>query len=74
MTTAQPTGHTISINGVDLYYEKSGKGQPLLLLHGWTQTSAFWKYFTSEFESEYEIYAVDLRGHGRSSPARLYKR
>ena len=70
MTNArQPaTGHTISVNGVNLYYEKSGKGHPLLLLHGWTQTSAFWRPYADQFESEYEIYAIDLRGHGRSSP------
>jgi len=64
----QSTVHTISVNGVDLYYEKSGKGDPLLLLHGWTQTSAFWKPYVDQFASEYEIYAIDLRGHGRSTP------
>jgi pimeloyl-ACP methyl ester carboxylesterase len=59
---------TIEVNGTTLYYEKSGKGRPLLLLHGWTQTSAFWKPYVADFESEYEVYSVDLRGHGKSSP------
>ena len=70
MTNAQQKGigNMISVNGVDLYYEKSGKGDPLLLLHGWTQTSAFWKPYVDELRSQYEIYAIDLRGHGKSSP------
>src|SRR5688572_25813613 len=65
----QKTIHqTIAVNGTTLYYEKSGRGSPLLLLHGWTLTSAFWSPYVAEFESEYEVYAIDLRGHGRSSP------
>ena len=70
MTRAQqPTaGHMISVNGIDLYYEKYGKGDPLLLLHGWTQTSEFWKPYVDHFESEYEVFSIDLRGHGRSTP------
>lgn len=70
MVNAQqsPSQHTISINGRDLYYEKSGEGHPLLLLHGWTQTSAFWEPYRSQFETQYEVYAIDLRGHGRSAP------
>jgi pimeloyl-ACP methyl ester carboxylesterase len=63
-------GQTVSVNGVDLYYEKSGKGTPLLLLHGWTQTGAFWAPYVKHFQSEYEVYVIDLRGHGRSSPLR----
>ncbi len=65
----QPTtGHTASVNGQVLYYEKSGAGDPLLLLHGWTQTAAFWAPYVARLQSAFEVYAVDLRGHGRSSP------
>jgi len=70
MTDAQyqVTRHTVSVNGVHLYYEKLGKGDPLLFLHGWTQASGYWKPFTDQFASENEVYSIDLRGHGRSSP------
>ena len=70
MTNAQHQviGHSITVNGGNLYYEKSGKGDPLLFLHGWTQTSRFWKPYADHFASEYEVYVIDLRGHGRSSP------
>ncbi len=63
-----PTRHTASVNGQVLHYEKSGTGDPLLLLHGWTQSSAFWAPYVTRLQSAFEVYAVDLRGHGRSSP------
>lgn len=60
--------HTIDVNGISLHYKKYGKGKPLLLLHGWTQTSGFWQPYMDQYADGYEVYALDLRGHGRSSP------
>ena len=45
-----------------------GKVKPLLLLHGWTQSSEFWKDYISVYAKKFKVYAVDLRGHGRTSP------
>jgi pimeloyl-ACP methyl ester carboxylesterase len=59
---------TIHVNGIELHYEKQGKGKPLLLLHGWTQSSAFWQPFIEDYSKKFEVYTIDLRGHGRSSP------
>lgn len=58
---------TVKVNGIELYYEVYGKGQPLVLLHGWTQSSQFWTEYISSFANDFEVYLVDLRGHGRSS-------
>ncbi|WP_128546262.1 alpha/beta fold hydrolase [Larkinella soli] len=67
---SQPSGqpHSIEVNGIRLYYETFGQGKPLLLLHGWTQTGSFWKPYIDEYAKSYEVYVVDLRGHGKSSP------
>ena len=62
------TGRHIQVNGIHIYYEKYGKGKPLLLLHGWTQTSAFWQPYIEQYTGEFEVYAIDLRGHGKSTP------
>ena len=35
-------GRYVQANGLKIYYEEYGKGRPLLLLHGGTQTSASW--------------------------------
>lgn len=59
---------TVSINGKNLYYEIYGEGKPLFLLHGYTQSSISWKPYIKDFEKEYEVYLIDLTGHGRSEP------
>ncbi len=54
-------------NGVDLYFEVRGEGEPLLLLHGFTGCSQDWAPFVKGWEDEFCLVTPDLRGHGRSS-------
>ena len=56
-----------TINGIEMHYEVRGKGEPLLLLHGWTQSSRFWEDYIPEFAKHFQVYALDLRGHGKTS-------
>ena len=58
---------TLTLGDIELYYEVYGQGDPLFLLHGWTQSSQFWKPYIQAFAEQYEVYVVDLRGHGNSS-------
>lgn len=58
----------ILINGKKIYYEIYGKGEPLFLLHGYTQSSKSWKSYVKDYESKYEVYLIDLTGHGKSEP------
>lgn len=55
------------VNGISLYYEKSGSGSPILLLHGNTQNRGIFSVVTKELEKNYTVYAVDSRDHGRST-------
>jgi pimeloyl-ACP methyl ester carboxylesterase len=57
----------VTLNGTDIHYEVYGKGEPLFLLHGFTQSSKSWLPFVSDYASDYEVYLIDLRGHGKSS-------
>ncbi|MEM9078830.1 MAG: alpha/beta hydrolase [Bacteroidota bacterium] len=57
---------SVAINGKTLYYEIYGKGKPLFLLHGYTQSSVSWKPYVKAYEKEYEVYLIDLTGHGKS--------
>ena len=57
----------LTINNVELFFQKTGEGPPLLLLHGWTQSSAFWKELIPIYAKQFTVYALDLHGHGRSS-------
>ncbi|NAS12028.1 alpha/beta fold hydrolase [Poritiphilus flavus] len=63
-----PEKEYLEINGVRLYCEIYGEGEPLMMLHGWTQSSLFWKDYVKSFADKFKVILVDLRGHGRSSP------
>ena len=58
----------VSINGKKIHYEVYGKGKPLLLLHGYTLSSKHWLPYVKDFDQEYEVYVIDLTGHGKSDP------
>lgn len=60
-------GGTESINGFDMYYELYGRGEPLILLHGWTGIGANWNPFVEYFAEERQVVIPDLRGHGLST-------
>lgn len=59
---------TVELNGAQTYYEVYGNGSPLFLLHGFTQSSKSWLPFVPDYSNEYEVYLIDLMGHGKSSP------
>lgn len=61
-----PTGAYVPANGVQMYYEVAGAGEPLLLLHGGATTSASWPDDILIFSQQFRVFAVDLRGQGRT--------
>jgi pimeloyl-ACP methyl ester carboxylesterase len=65
---AENTGNTLHVNGIDLYYETQGAGEPLLLLHGGSGSHEDWAYAgRDEFVRDYSLIMPDARGHGRST-------
>ena len=58
----------VSLKGTDIYYEVYGEGEALLLLHGYTQSSKSWLPYVADYATDFEVYLVDLKGHGQSSP------
>ena len=61
-------GFTVQVNGIDLFCEVAGDGEPLLLLHGGGGTHENWTYAgRDQFLREYKLIAPDARGHGRST-------
>ena len=60
-------GETVRVNGIDMCYETIGLGQPLLLLHGFTQTGTVWEPIKGELASGFQLIIPDLRGHGSST-------
>jgi pimeloyl-ACP methyl ester carboxylesterase len=52
-----------------LHYESIGRGQPIILLHGWINSWDVWRYFMIALSSEqkYRVYALDFWGFGDSA-------
>ncbi|MEW5939787.1 MAG: alpha/beta hydrolase [Chloroflexota bacterium] len=63
----------IHSNGINLYYEIHGEGQPLLFIHGLGSSARDWELQVGEFAKSYRVVTFDLRGHGQSDkPAGPY--
>lgn len=54
------------INGIDLHYETTGEGAPLLFIHGLGSSARDWEMQTPFFSKYYRVISFDLRGHGQS--------
>src|SRR5881296_316140 len=60
-------------NGVRLHYLITGKGNPVILLHGYAENSHMWRPLMAQLAKSHTVIAPDLRGFGQSSkPASGY--
>ncbi|MBR4473357.1 MAG: alpha/beta hydrolase [Oscillospiraceae bacterium] len=55
------------VNQVSLYYEKSGSGRPLLMVHGNGEDHFIFREAIEILKQHFTVYALDSRDHGRSS-------
>jgi pimeloyl-[acyl-carrier protein] methyl ester esterase len=55
------------VSETELYVERRGSGPALVLIHGWGLHGGIWKSTAEILASSYEVYSVDLPGHGRSA-------
>lgn len=61
-------GQSVPLNGIEMYYETEGAGEPLLLLHGGTGCQENWAHAgRDQFMREYTLILPDARGHGRTT-------
>ena len=56
-----------NVNGVKLHYLVAGKGDPVILLHGYAENSHMWRPLMVEVAKSHMVIAPDLRGFGQSS-------
>lgn len=64
---SMPHGKYIEVNGVKLYYEVYGEGEPVLMLHGNGQSIADFINQVDYFSKKYKVIIVDCRGRGKST-------
>jgi len=58
---------TINVNGIELFYKIHGQGSPIILLHGNGEDHTIFRALIKKLSTEHTVYAIDSRGHGRSS-------
>jgi len=67
MNTSNEIGASkIKLNGVDYSYIEEGKGQIVLLLHGFTGTKKTWTKLINKLKRNFRVIAIDLLGHGET--------
>src|SRR5262245_59379568 len=59
-----------NVNGIQLYYESHGAGQPVVLVHGLGLSSDMWHYQVPALAERYRVITIDTRGFGQTSKPR----
>src|SRR5436305_3570862 len=67
MAPISTPGRAEPVNGIEMYYETRGEGEPLVLLHGGGGVGANWDLIFKVPPQGYQLIIPDLRGHGRST-------
>ena len=57
----------LDVLGNDIHYTDSGKGQPVVLLHGHASAAACWEPIIRELEQDFRVLSYDTYDHGWSS-------
>lgn len=60
-------GQYADVNGITLYYETWGAGDPVVLLHGGLGSGEMFGPVLASFADHHRIILVDLQGHGRTA-------
>ena len=58
------------VEGCELHYEITGRGEPVLLLHGLGSCSLDWENQMPALKERYTVITLDVRGHGQSGKPR----
>jgi pimeloyl-ACP methyl ester carboxylesterase len=64
----KPTTGYASVNGLKMYYEIHGSGEPVVLLHGaFMAITEDWSVWINELAKTRKVIAIDMQGHGRTA-------
>jgi len=62
----------VSVNGVEIYYEQTGSGRPLIMVHGNGEDHTIFDKAANVLKDSFTCYLVDSRGHGQSSAVDVF--
>jgi pimeloyl-ACP methyl ester carboxylesterase len=61
-----PPGKRVAVHGMQMYYEVSGQGDPLIVLHGAYMNIPSMGAIIPKLAATHRVYALELQGHGRT--------
>ena len=64
---AAQTGARVPVNGMQVYYEVSGSGEPLIVLHGAYMNIPSMGEIVPRLAQTHRVYALEFQGHGRTT-------
>jgi pimeloyl-ACP methyl ester carboxylesterase len=64
---AQTVGQRVNVNGMQMYYEVSGAGDPLIVLHGAYMNIPSMGAIIPRLAVSHRVYAIEMQGHGRTT-------
>lgn len=63
----EPVGDRVEVNGMQMYYEVSGEGDPLVVLHGAYMNIPSMGDIVGKLAETHKVYALEFQGHGRTT-------
>lgn len=60
-------GARVAVNGMQMYYEVSGQGEPLIVLHGAYMNIPSMGAIIPRLAQTHKVYAIEMQGHGRTT-------
>jgi pimeloyl-ACP methyl ester carboxylesterase len=67
LSNTQAVGQRVNVNGMQMYYEVTGAGDPLIVLHGAYMNIPSMGAIIPKLAQTHKVYAVELQGHGRTT-------
>lgn len=67
LSDTAPVGNRVEVNGMQMYYEVSGAGEPLVVLHGAYMNIPSMGAIIPKLAETHMVYALEFQGHGRTT-------
>lgn len=67
LAASDPVGGRVPVNGMEMYYEVSGEGDPLVVLHGAYMNIPTMGDIIPKLAETHKVYALEFQGHGRTT-------
>ncbi|WP_119459975.1 alpha/beta fold hydrolase [Rhodospirillaceae bacterium SYSU D60014] len=67
LAESKPAGDRVEVNRMQMYYETSGEGDPLIVLHGAYMNIPSMGAIIPMLAKTHKVYALELQGHGRTT-------